>query len=76
MTYENKSFLFKIKVKTITRGLFVGAVLLGVSCILTVPAQPSQSDLISGSLITAGSIGIAALAGYASISINSFFWNI
>lgn len=65
MIYGNKAFLFKLKVQTITRGLFDGTVLFGVWCTLTVPAQFLQSDLISGSLITAGSIGIAALAGYA-----------
>lgn len=65
MIYENKAFLFKLKVQTITRGLFAGTVLFGVWCTLTVPAQSLQSDLVSGSLITAGSIGIAALAGYA-----------
>lgn len=65
MIYENKAFLFKLKVQTITRGLFTGTVLFGVWCTLTVPAQSLQSDLVSGSLITAGSIGIAALAGYA-----------
>eukprot|EP00105_Crassostrea_gigas_P045775 XP_019929923.1 PREDICTED: uncharacterized protein LOC105345909 isoform X2 [Crassostrea gigas] len=57
-----------MQVQTITRGLFAGTVLFGVWCTLTVPAQSLQSDLVSGSLITAGSIGIAALAASAALA--------
>lgn len=50
--------------QTITRGLFVWTVLFGVCCMQAVPPQTAQSGLISGTIIAAGSIGIAALAGY------------
>lgn len=45
--------------------LFVGAVLFLGGCYGQVaPLYPAQSDLTSGSLVAAGSIGIVALTGW------------
>ncbi|XP_052720353.1 uncharacterized protein LOC128192000 isoform X2 [Crassostrea angulata] len=57
--------------QTITRGLFVWTVLFGVCCMQAVPPQPAQSGLISGTIIAAGSIGIAALAASAALAAMS-----
>lgn len=54
-------------------GLFVGAVLVLGGCYGQVaPLYPAQSDLTSGSLVAAGSIGIAALAGRTITTVNNF----
>uniref|UniRef100_A0A8W8KP00 Uncharacterized protein n=1 Tax=Magallana gigas TaxID=29159 RepID=A0A8W8KP00_MAGGI len=60
-----------MQMQTITRGLFVWTVLFGVCCMQAVPPQPAQSGLISGTIIAAGSIGIAALAASAALAAMS-----
>lgn len=47
------------------RGLLIGVVVVGLCYGQIVPLYEAQSDLTSGTLVAAGSIGVVALEGRA-----------
>lgn len=58
------------------RGLFLGVVVLGACYGQIVPLYEAQSDLTSGTLVAAGSIGVVALAGRAGPLWLEIHWQI
>lgn len=58
------------------RGLFIGVVVLGACYGQIVPLYEAQSDLTSGTLVAAGSIGVVALAGRAGPLWLEIHWHI